>query len=582
MTESAQHWLQRMRPPKVRVTYEVETGGAVEVKEIPFLVGVFANLSGDREAGAIYPPDYASRRMTPIDRDNFDDVMRSIGPRVSLSTIAATLPDSKADEMLVGDIKFASMADFEPLHLVRAVPSMDRLYQLRIGLRRMQAKAEASGVFNAAAIEADRRVAEIDQILSQQLSAILHAKSFQEVEATWRGLYYLVSHTETSATLKLSVFNATSQELSDDMDKAAGPDQSYLFKLLYEAGYGSYGDQPYSLLMGDYKITRSNKDMQFLTCIARLAASVHAPYIAAADADLFGLQSFGDLSKPRALAKIFESVDLAAWQEFRQSEDARYVTLVLPHVLLRLPYGQQGQAVEGMVFDEAVHDADKLPNQGHFLWGNAAYMLAQRVANAFALYHWPMAICGVEGGGLVEGLPLYSHRNQTDVDQLVCPTEVAITDSREKELSELGFTPLCYRDGTASAAFFGGQTTQLPKKYFNDLTDANAHLASGLPCMLAASRFAHYIKMIMRAKVGSFMTRANVESYLNTWISQYALLGDNASQEAKASYPLRQAGVVVTDVPGEPGSYQAALLLRLHFQIEELNTSIRLVVNLPA
>jgi type VI secretion system ImpC/EvpB family protein len=280
-------------------------------------------------------------------------------------------------------------------------------------------------------------------------------------------------------------------------------------------------------------------------------------------------------------------------------EDARYVSLVLPRALLRLPYGSADKRnttpCEGINFDEHVggHGAVAVysktgqplsypdPQPNHFLWGNPAYLLGQRITNAFSLYRWTAAIRGAEGGGLVENLPNYYYTSSNGSTQNFCPTEVSITDRREKELNDLGFITLCHCKGTTQAAFFGGQTTNQPKKYFSDSANANAKISAMLPYMLAASRFAHYIKVMMRSKIGSFMTRGNVEDYLNSWISNYVLLDDNASQEAKAGYPLREARVNVTEVPGEPGSYRATVFLKPHFQLEELTTSIRLVANLP-
>lgn len=432
-----------------------------------------------------------------------------------------------------------------------------------------------------ATLAIDQRVADIDNLLSVQLRAIMHAPNFQALEATWRGMFYLVSRAETGKMLKLFVFNATKQELLDDMDRAVDKDQSHLFKMIYEAGYGTLGGQPYSLLLGGYEVGRSAQDIEFLGKIAEIAAASHAPFITAASSSIFGLDRFGDLARPRDLEKIFEGVELVGFQSFRETEDSRYVTLVLPHVLLRLPYGAKSWPVEGMSFEESVNASD--PSE--FLWGNAAYLLAERITNAFSLYAWTAAIRGVEGGGLIEGLPLYTYPiypTNSDAQQLFCPTEVSITDRREKELSDLGFIALCHCMGTGTAAFFGGQTANQPKAYLTDDATANAKLSALLPYMLAASRFAHYIKVIMRDKIGSFLTRANVEAFLNTWIAQYVLLDENAPQDAKASYPLSQANVIVTDVPGEPGSYNAVVFLRPHFQLEELTTSIRLVANLPA
>ena len=432
-----------------------------------------------------------------------------------------------------------------------------------------------------ATLAIDQRVAAIDDMLSVQLRAIMHAPHFQALEATWRGMFYLVSRAETGKMLKLFVFNATKQELLNDMDRAVDKDQSHLFKMIYEAGYGTLGGQPYSLLLGGYEVGRSAQDIEFLSKIAEIAAASHAPFITAASSSIFGLDRFGDLARPRDLEKIFEGVELVGFQSFRETEDSRYVTLVLPHVLLRLPYGAKSWPVEGLSFEERVHEDD--PSE--FLWGNAAYLLTERITNAFSLYAWTAAIRGVEGGGLIEGLPLYTYPiypTNSDAQQLFCPTEVSITDRREKELSDLGFIALCHCLGTGTAAFFGGQTANQPKAYLTDDATANAKLSALLPYMLAASRFAHYIKVIMRDKIGSFLTRGNVEAFLNTWIAQYVLLDENAPQDAKASYPLSQANVIVTDVPGEPGSYNAVVFLRPHFQLEELTTSIRLVANLPA
>jgi type VI secretion system protein ImpC len=427
----------------------------------------------------------------------------------------------------------------------------------------------------------DNRVGDIDTQLSAQLREIMHAPNFQALEATWRGMFYLVSRAETGKMLKLYVFDATKQELLDDMDRAVDRDQSHLFKMIYEAGYGTLGGEPYSLLVGGYEVGRSAQDVDFLMQISEIAAAAHAPFITAASPSIFSLDSYADLARPRDLEKIFEGVELVGFQSFRNTEDSRYVTLVLPHVLLRLPYGAKSWPVQGMSFEESADPG----NPSDFLWGSAAYLLAERITNAFSLYSWTAAIRGVEGGGLISGLPLYTYpvySAESDAQQLFCPTEVSITDRREKELSDLGFIALCHCMGTGTAAFFGGQTANQPKTYISDDANANAALSARLPYMLAASRFAHYIKVIMRAKIGSFLTRANVEVFLNSWISQYVLLDENAPQEAKASYPLSQANIVVTDVPGEPGSYNAVVFLRPHFQLEELTTSIRLVATLPA
>ena len=427
----------------------------------------------------------------------------------------------------------------------------------------------------------DERTGGIDTQIGQQLDVIMHAQNFQALEATWRGLSYVVSRSETGTLLKLRVLNANKDDLRKELEKAADFDQSCIFKMIYEAEFGTYGGSPYSLLLGGYEFDNSPNDMSLLSKMTQVAASAHAPFIAAAAPGLFGLDGFDKLAKPRDLSQLFESPEMAEWADFRNSEDSRYVALALPHVLLRLPYGKDSRPAEGVKYEETV-TGDNGPDHNAFLWGNAAYVMAERITYAYALYHWTAAIRGVEGGGLVDGLPIYTYRDDANLVNMICPTEVSITDRREKELNDLGFIALCNCKGTGQAAFFGGQTTNLPRQYISDEANANAKLSGMLPYILAASRFAHYIKVIMRKKIGAFLTRGNIEGYLNTWIAQYVLLDDNAAQEVKASYPLRAAQITVTDVPGSPGSYKATVFIKPHFQLEELTTSIRLVADLPA
>jgi type VI secretion system protein ImpC len=426
-----------------------------------------------------------------------------------------------------------------------------------------------------ASIEA--QVARIDELLTAQMNEILHHEELQRLEASWRGLHFLVFNTETSTRLKLRLLNITKKELLTDLEKATEFDQSQLFKKIYEEEYGTFGGNPYGLLIGDYEFGRHPQDMALLEKVAGVAAAAHAPFIAAASPRLFDFDGFTDLGVPRDLAKIFESAELIKWRSFRESEDSRYVALALPHILLRLPYGPDTKPVEGFTFREDVDGRD----HKKYLWGNAAWALGQRITNAFALYSWCGAIRGVEGGGLVEGLPTHTFKTDEGDIALKCPTEIAITDRREKELDGLGFISLVHCKGTDYAAFFGGQTAQKPKVYDTNEANANARISAMLPYILAASRFAHYVKAIMRDKIGSFMTADNVSVFLNRWIGNYVLGRDDAGQSLKAQYPLRQARVDVSEVPGKPGAYKAVAFLRPHFQLEELTTSIRLVATLP-
>ncbi|POD80988.1 EvpB family type VI secretion protein [Pseudomonas syringae group genomosp. 3] len=423
----------------------------------------------------------------------------------------------------------------------------------------------------------NERIGKIDSLISDQLNEILHHEDVQKLEASWRGLHALVKNTETGTRLKLRLLNVSQKELQTDLEKAVEFDQSALFKKIYEEEYGTFGGHPFSVLVGDFTFGRHPQDIGLLEKLSSVAAAAHAPFIAAASPRLFDMSSFTELSVPRDLAKVFESQELIKWRSFRESEDSRYVSLVLPHYLLRLPYGPDTNPVEGMNFIENTTGTD----HSKYLWGNAAWALTQRITEAYAKYGWCAAIRGAEGGGAVEGLPAHTFRTSSGDLSLKCPTEVAITDRREKELNDLGFISLCHKKNSDVAVFFGGQSTNKPRLYNTNEANANARISAMLPYVLAASRFAHYLKVIMRDKIGSFMTRDNVQTYLNNWIADYVLINDNAPQEIKAQYPLREARVDVTEVPGKPGAYRATVFLRPHFQLEELTASIRLVATLP-
>lgn len=422
------------------------------------------------------------------------------------------------------------------------------------------------------------RIAQLDELLSKQLNEVMHHSDFQDMEASWRGLHYLVMNTETGTQCKIRLLNITKKELVTDLEKVSEFDQSTLFKRIYEDEYGTYGGNPFSVLIGDFEWGRSMQDIATLEKVASVAAAAHAPFISAASPKLFDWSSFTEMNQPRDLSKGFETAELTKWRGFRGTEDSRYVALVMPHVLLRVPYGPDTVPVEGFDFVENVNGKD----HEKYLWGNAAYAMGQRIGEAFALYRWCAAIRGVEGGGLVSGLPTHTFKTDQGDVALKCPTEIAITDRREKELSDLGFIALCHCKGTDYAAFFGGQTINKPKTYNTNEANANARISSMLPYILAASRFAHYLKVIMRDKVGSFVSRDNVENFLNNWIADYVLLNDDAPQATKAQFPLREARVDVTEVAGKPGCYKAVVFLKPHFQLDELTVSLRLVADLPA
>ncbi|MCJ2077083.1 type VI secretion system contractile sheath large subunit [Methylobacterium sp. E-016] len=429
-----------------------------------------------------------------------------------------------------------------------------------------------------------RAIEAIDAKLSQQLSAVIHHPDFQKLEGSWRGLNYLVKNSETGSSLKLRVMNLSKKDLHKDLTKAVEFDQSQIFKKIYEAEFGVAGGEPIGAMIGDYEFGAGAEDMEILQGMSNVAAASFAPFITAANSRMFGLESFTELSKPRDLEKIFASPEYIKWRSFRDSEDSRFVSLVMPRVLARVPYGTTGKTIEEFNFEEAPISADGVVSgmtADKFTWMNASYALGQRLTDAFAQYGWCTAIRGAEGGGKVENLPSFTFTSDDgDTDQQ-CPTEIGITDRRESELSKLGFLPLCHYKNTDYAVFFGAQTTQKPKKYDNPDATANAAISARLPYMMASSRFAHYLKVMARDKIGSFMEASDCSAWLNDWIGNYVNGNSAAGQEMKARFPLAAAEVVVKEVPGAPGSYNAVAYMRPWLQMEELTTSLRMVARIP-
>ncbi|MBZ5584615.1 MAG: type VI secretion system contractile sheath large subunit [Acidobacteriia bacterium] len=422
------------------------------------------------------------------------------------------------------------------------------------------------------------RIAQIDHLVSIQLNEVLHNAAFQKLEGSWRGLKYLLDQSETGEKIKLRILNASKKELLRDLQRAPEFDQSALFKKVYEEEYGVFGGAPFSALIGDYEFGRGPEDIELLEKISQVAAAAHAPFLTAASAEMLNLDNFTQIDAPRDMAKIFDSSEYAKWKSFRQSEDSRFVGLCLPHVLMRLPYGKNGTQIDGFNYEEGVDGTD----HSKYLWGNAAYALGARMTQAFSLYGWCAAIRGVEGGGLVEGLPTHNFTTDSGDVALKCPTEAPVTDRREKELADLGFVPLVHCKGTDYAAFFSVQSAQKPKVYDSEAANANARLSTQLPYIMAVSRFAHYLKAMMRDKIGSFMSRTDCERFLNQWITNYVTPDDTASAYVKASHPLRDARIEVAEIPGKPGAYRSVCFLRPHFMLDELSVSLRLVSELPA
>ena len=424
-------------------------------------------------------------------------------------------------------------------------------------------------------------IAEIDHKLTEQVNLILHSQRFQQVEGAWRGLHHLISNTEVDEMLKIRVLNVAKKDLGKTLKKYKGVawDQSPLFKKLYEEEYGTLGGEPYGCLVGDYEFDHTPADVELLGQIAQIAAAAHAPFIAAASSSLAGMDSWQELSNPRDLAKIFGAPDYAAWRSLRESEDSRYVGLAMPRFLSRLPYGAKTNPVEEFDFEEQTGSGD----HSKYAWANAAYAMAVNINRSFKLYGWCSSIRGVESGGSVEGLPVHTFPSDDGGVDMKCPTEIAITDRREKELADCGFMPIIHRKNTDVAAFIGAQSLQKPFEYTDPDATSNARLSARLPYLFASCRFAHYLKCMVRDKVGSFKERADMERYLSDWIKGYVLGNpENAGDVLKAQKPLAGAEVKVEEVEGNPGYYSAKFYLRPHYQLEGVNVTLSLVSRLPS
>jgi type VI secretion system protein ImpC len=421
------------------------------------------------------------------------------------------------------------------------------------------------------------RIAQLDHLVSIQLNEIMHHPELQQLESAWRGLKYLLSQSETGAMLKIKVLNASKKDLLRDLQRAAEFDQSALFKKVYEEEFGVFGGAPFGALVGNFEFGKSGQDIELLEKISQVAAASHAPFLSGTSPDMFNLESFTQLDAPRDLAKVFDTTEYARWKSFRESEDSRYVGLTAPRMLLREPYGRDTVPVEAFDYDEKVDGTE----HDRYLWGNAVWALAARITQSFAKYSWCATIRGVESGGLVEGLPVHNFRTDSGEIAMKCPTETPITDRREKELADLGFIPLVHAKGTDKAAFFSVQSAQKPKVYDKDSATANARVSAQLPYIFAVSRFAHYLKAMMRDKIGGYTSKDEMNVFLNNWIGNYVVSNDSASFSVKAQKPLKEARIDVVEIPGKPGAFRAVAFLRPHFQLDELSVSMRLVADLP-
>ncbi|MGH8762329.1 MAG: type VI secretion system contractile sheath large subunit [Nitrosospira sp.] len=424
-------------------------------------------------------------------------------------------------------------------------------------------------------------IAELDHKLSEQVNLIMHHQDFQKLEGGWRGLHYLISNTETDEMLKIRFMNISKSDLGKTLKRYKGTnwDQSPLFKKVYEAEYGQFGGEPFGCMVSDYAFDHSPPDVELLGEMSKVCAAAHMPFIAGASPAVMQMDSWQELANPRDLTKIFTTPEYAAWRSLRESEDSRYIGLAMPRYLARIPYGAKTNPVEEFDFEEDTGAAD----HSKYTWANAAYAMAVNINKSFKLYGWCSRIRGVESGGSVEELPVHTFPTDDGGVDMKCPTEIAISDRREAELAKNGFMPLLHRKNSDFAAFIGAQSLQKSFEYDDPDATANANLAARLPYLFACCRFAHYLKCIVRDKIGSFKERADMQMWLQKWIMNY-VDGDPAhsSESTKARKPLAAAEVVVEEVEGSPGYYTSKFFLRPHYQLEGLTVSLRLVSKLPS
>lgn len=421
----------------------------------------------------------------------------------------------------------------------------------------------------------DEMITNLDQKLSAQMDAILHHADFQKLESSWRSLKYLVDKTDFRENIKIEMLNVPKQALLDDFEDAPEIPKSGLYKMVYTREYGQFGGQPYGLMVGNYEFGPGSQDIRLLQNMASVATMAHAPFVAAAGSEFFGLDSFAGLPNLKDLKSIFEGPQYIKWQSFRESEDARYVGLTLPHFLLRLPYGQTTRPAKTFNYNEDVTGGDQ-----SFLWGNAAFAFASRITDSFAKYRWCANIIGPQGGGAVEDMPVYQYEAMGEL-QTKIPTEVLISERREFELAEEGFIALTMRKGSDNAAFFSANSAQKPKRFADTAegkaAESNYKLGTQLPYMFVVNRLAHYLKVIQRENIGTWKERVDLERELNNWIRQYVADQENPSPGVRSRRPLRKAEITVSDVAGDPGWYRVDMKVQPHFKYMGASFTLSLV-----
>lgn len=624
---SIQHRLTKVRPPRVMITYDVEIGNAFVTKELPFIIGVIANLHGETQN----IKDYKSRQFINIDVDNIMNIMTAINPSLTITYHLNYESIDKENIVASYLLNFTHINNFHPDFIIGAVPELSSLYNKIQSLKEIKLKIQnntnsylpaALAIINEKvnvrtalekyninindsileifeelnnnsftdvneyklAIQIQHLINKLENIINIALNDILHMPSFQRLESTWRGIMYLITNLSISTSLVLKIFDASIDEITMDLNNALEFDQSYLFQKVYEEQYGTYGGSPFNIIGIDHYISTDSVNINLITKFSQVMAASHCIGIFGASHNMFDIPNFTELYKIRDIDKLFASKTYIQWRSFRDTEDSRYTGVVLPRFMVRAPYDSLNNPISKISgFTESLLESnDSTAKNDHekYCWANAIYAYLQRIGESFFNYGWLGAIIGPENGGLITNLNISLYRNE-DAELLVkCPTETLITDRKEKEINNQGLIALCYCKDTDKAAFFSSSSCNKPIKYNTPEATSNAILSSRLQYLLNVSRFAHYLKVMARDKIGSYSSAESLETYLRTWISDYILLNDVDDIELNTKYPLRGAEISVIENADRPGTYKAILLIQPRLQMEEIRFSLRLVAKL--
>lgn len=606
---SSQYFFYKDKAPRVRVTYDVEIGDNIEKRELPFVMGVVGDFCGHNKYA-----EYAEREFILINKNNFNDVMRGMAPNISMmlksrkkiELVFHQINDFTPDGLVsnIPDLQLTldqrqRMIDF--VCLLDAYPKLGKVMQscLNTGhtkdIKAAKSLAEQVGAYNDDPVKHSSRlnaimvalnllnkttqnvyidsikvISDIDRSISDTIDEIIHNPEFIRIEASWRGLYDLVSQSKTNESLMIKVLSASEDEIAQDLSDGMSFEYSNLFRLIYENEYGVLGGTPFGCIIFDYYMSHSTPHLNMLRTLSKIAAIAHAPMLFGTSPEMLNIKSFKDLANKKSINDIFASSEYAAWHSLREIDDARYINMCLPHVLMREPYGDNNPVRKFKYVETLNHE-----NNDGFCWGNPAYYMGIRITDAISKHGWAAAIRGTYGG-VVTDLPTYTFQSSFGEIKFKSPLQTYITDRCEKELSENGFIALCHKKMTNQAIFFSGQSIQKAKLYNDIDATSNAAIAARMTYMLNASRFAHYAQMIMRDKIGSCDSAEDLRKYLQSWISQYVLLSDDATQELKCTYPLREA-LIYANETNTVGEYEIIMRMRPHFQMEGASVSVRFV-----